>query len=85
MELYAQLGNTVAIAVVGFLVWFALRGRFDQTDRRIDELKDDMNRRFDENTRQHERFAADIAGLRSDLTQVALAVGARPGSKASEA
>lgn len=88
MEIIAQFGNTFALLAVGVLVWFYLRGRFDQADRRTNELRDDMNRRFDEmrhdidrrfeqNDRQHDRFAADIAAIRSDLTQIALTLGVR--------
>jgi hypothetical protein len=95
------------LGVVGVLVWFYLRGRFEHVDgrfdeakhdtnRRFDEMKQDTNRRFDEvkqemdrrfeqNERQHERFAADIAAARSDLTQIALILGARSRPEANQA
>jgi len=80
MALVAQLANTGMVTLVGLLVWFYLRGRFEEskqdTNRHFDELKDEMNRRSEQNDRQHERLAADIAAMRSDLTQIALILGA---------
>ena len=84
----AQFADTIALLAVGVLVWFYLRGRFEHIDRRFDEakqdtnrrfeeLRDEMNRRFEQNDRQHDRFAADIAAIRSDLTQIALTLGLR--------
>jgi hypothetical protein len=52
----------------------ALDGRFGAVDGRFDAV----DRRFDAVDRRLERVEASIDGLRSDLTQVALAVGARP-------
>lgn len=85
MDLIAQFGNTLAIAVVGVLVWFYMRGRFEQIDRRSTELKQDMNQRFDQNDRRLEALASEIAAVRSDLTHVALAVGARTRPEANQA
>jgi chaperonin cofactor prefoldin len=62
--------------------------RFDDVDRRFDAVErrfetvdkrfDAVDRRFDSVDRRFERVEASIDGLRSDLTQVALAVGVRP-------
>jgi hypothetical protein len=117
MALVVQFTNTLVIAVVGVLVWFYMRGRFDQGERLTDELKEtmkrrfdemrqdadrrfgemrqdadrrfgemrhEMNRRFDQNDRQHERFATDSAAARSDITQIALILGARPRPEANQ-
>jgi hypothetical protein len=59
----------------------AVDGRFDAVDRRfetIDRRFDAVDGRFDAVDRRLERVEASMDGLRSDLTQVALAVGARP-------
>jgi hypothetical protein len=81
--------NAGVVAVVGFLVaWFG-RGRFDAIGRRLDAMEHRFDGRFDGVDRRfegiEERFEARMDGLqasmdamRSDLTQVALAVGTRP-------
>jgi hypothetical protein len=85
VELVLQLSNAIAVAVVGVLVWFYMRGRFEQVDRRFDQmaqrfdrieqniatLRADMDRKF-------ELLVTELNAVRSDLTRVALAVGARP-------
>ena len=60
------------------------KGRFDKQDERIDRLEERMDRlegridRFEERVeRRFEQLAADIAGMRSDLTQIALPLGLR--------
>jgi hypothetical protein len=52
----------------------AIDGRLDTIDARFVSI----DARFDAVDRRLERFEASMDGLRSDLTQVALAVGARP-------
>jgi hypothetical protein len=64
MEVIGSIGNAVVIGIVGLLLAWYAKGRFDALERRLDRLEES-------NERAHE-------GLRSDLTQVALAVGARP-------
>ena len=76
MTLVAQFANAGVVAVVGLLLWFYLRGRFEDTNRRFDELTGEMNRRSEQNDRQHERLASDLAATRSDITQIALTLGA---------
>ena len=59
----------------------AVDGRLGAIDRRfeaVDGRFDAVDRRFDAVDRRLERVEASMDGLRSDLTQVALAVGARP-------
>jgi hypothetical protein len=85
MELYAQLANVIAIAVVGVLVWFYLRGRFDRSGRRHEDMRADINRRFDEQRQDTGQIRAELAAIRSDLTYVALAVGARARPEADQA
>src|SRR3990172_3373217 len=59
----------------------AVDSRFEAVDSRFDSVGarfDAVDRRFDAVDRPLERVEASMDGLRSDLTQVALAVGARP-------
>lgn len=85
MDLLAQFGNTIATAVVGVLVWFYMRGRFEQIDRRFEQV----DRRFDvvraELNRKFELLMTEIMAVRSDLTHVALAVGVRRRPEANPA
>jgi hypothetical protein len=96
--------NAVVVAVVGLIVvWFG-RGRFEAIDRRFDRLQtrldgridslearldgridgriDGMETRFERlEMRMDARFEtlqSSLEAMRSDLTQVALAVGVRP-------
>jgi hypothetical protein len=67
MELLGTLVNTAAVFVVGLLLAFYLKGRFEQVDRRFEHLEARMD-----------AFQASLDSVRSDLTRVALAVGADP-------
>lgn len=60
MQVVVAVVNAVVMAVVGLVLWWALRGRFEALERRFD------------------RIEAEMAALCSDLTMVALAVGAKP-------
>lgn len=54
--------------------------RFDDVNARLDAIDrrfDAVDRRFDAVDRRFERLELSVDGLRSDLTQVALAVGAK--------
>jgi hypothetical protein len=57
-----------------------VNGRLDAVDRHfeaVDRRFDAVDRRFDAVDRRFERLELAVDGLRSDLTQVALAVGAK--------
>jgi chromosome segregation ATPase len=59
----------------------AIDARFEALDPRLESIDDRfsaVDHRFDAVDRRLERIEASVDGLRSDLTQVALAVGARP-------
>ena len=60
----------------GVQVWIN-KGRFDALDRRMDGLERRFEAHGQSNERRFEQLAAEIAALRSDLTQIALAVGGR--------
>ena len=68
MSVMAEVVNGVLLLAVGLVLWLLIRGRLEAIDHRIDRLEDSLTSRID--------------GLRSDLTQVALAVGARPPAEA---
>jgi hypothetical protein len=92
MELLQTVITSLVVAVVGGLVTVAMTGqfrslhremdaRFGAVDGRLGTMEDRfgaIDRRFDAVDRRLERVEASMDGLRSDLTQVALAVGARP-------
>ena len=71
MEALGVVINALVVAAVGFTLWWAFRGRFEALEARMDRFEDRIEKRID-------RLEASVEALRSDLTTVALAVGARP-------
>ena len=71
MELLVVSLNAVVVVVAGGVVAWLGRGRFDALDRRIDRLETRLDGRID-------TLQSSVHAMRSDLTQVALAVGVRP-------
>jgi hypothetical protein len=71
MEVIGTAVNAAVVGAVGILIVWQLRGRFHALEKRIDRLEDRLDQRMD-------TFQISLDGLRSDVTQVALAVGARP-------
>ena len=59
--------NAVVVAAVGLILGSLGKGRFEAVDRRIDSLE-----------RRMDAFQTSMDAMRSDLTQVALAIGVRP-------
>jgi hypothetical protein len=89
MDLVGTSINAVFVAGAGLVLWWLFRGRFDASDHRIDRLEERLvgteerlDGRFDRlETRLDGRLdglQASMDAMRSDLTQVALAVGVRP-------
>ncbi len=82
MDLLPNLVNAFALAVVGAFVWFITRGQTQQLSRRIERLENRMDSRFESLEsrldNRFERVESEVGSLRSDLTQIALAVGAPP-------
>ena len=114
MDLLGTSINAAFVAIVGLLLWWLFRGRFDALDRRIDRLEERLvgteerldgrldrletrlvgteerldgrldrleTRLVGTGSRPDGRFdglQASMDAMRSDLTQVALAVGVRP-------
>ena len=82
MDLLVASINAVLVAIVGGVVAWLGKGRFDAIDRKIDRLETRLDGRIDSlGARLDGRFDAlqsSMDAMRSDLTQVALAVGVRP-------
>jgi hypothetical protein len=77
MEVVGTLVNAAVVAAVGVILAWLGKGkfeaqdrRFDSLDRRIDRLEERLDHRID-------GLAASVEAMRSDLTQVALALGVR--------
>jgi hypothetical protein len=82
VDLVAAAANALVVAAAGLLIAWLGKGRFDTLDERIDRLEAQIDARFVRLEGQVDaRFVhleGQVDGLRSDLTRVALAVGARP-------
>jgi hypothetical protein len=81
MDLLVASINAIVVAVVGGIVaWFG-KGRFDAVDRKFDRLEARLDGRIDSlEARLDGRIdtlQSSMDAMRSDLTQVALAVGVR--------
>ena len=70
MNLAVSLVNTFVVVAVGAILTLLTNDRFRVLRREMTELKSDI-------ARVESRLDAGIAAVRSDLVQVALAVGAR--------
>ena len=71
MELVGTVVNAVVVTAVALILGWLGKGRFDAIDRRFDA----QDQRVD---RLEQRLDRGMDAIRSDLTQVALAVGVRP-------
>jgi hypothetical protein len=71
MELVGTAVNAAVVAAVALILGWLGKGRFDAIDRRFDAQDQRMDR-------LKERLDRGMDAIRSDLTQVALAMGVRP-------
>lgn len=71
MELLGTAINAAVVAAVGLVLAWLGKGRFEAVDRRFERLEERLEHRID-------ALQASVDAMRSDLTQVALAVGVRP-------
>jgi type II secretory pathway component PulJ len=81
MEVLSTVVNAVVIGAVGLLLAWQMRGQLAFIKERMDAFEkrmDSFERRMDGFDRRLDSFQASLESMRSDLTQVALAVGARP-------
>ena len=90
MDVVATLTDAVPLLIVTILGGWLLNGRLNRLEAKIDRLtgrvdgvelkvegrppRDEIDRRFD---RLESRVDSQFDSLRSDITQIALAVGAR--------
>lgn len=70
MELLGTAINAAVVAAVGLVLAWLGKGRFEAVDRRFERLEERLEHRID-------ALQASVDSMRSDLTQVALAVGVR--------
>lgn len=85
MDLVSTTINTAVVVAVGLILGWLGKGRFEAIDQRfegIDRRFESQEKRIDRLEQKLEQrmdaFQASLDALRSDLTQVALAVGVRP-------
>jgi hypothetical protein len=63
--------DALVVGVVGLVLGWLGKGRFQAVERHIDRLEGPLDGRMD-------AYQGSLDAMRSDLTQVALAVGVRP-------
>jgi hypothetical protein len=78
MDLLVASINVVVVALVGAVVAWLARGRFEAIDRRFEVLDRKIDRLETRLDGRIETLQSSMDAMRSDLTQVALAVGVRP-------
>ena len=78
MDLSATLVNTFVVVAVGATLMYLTNDRFKTLRREIDGVRQELTGLRGEITRVDARLDAGIAAVRSDIVQIALAVGARP-------
>jgi hypothetical protein len=78
MDLLVASINAVVVAVVGLIVAWLGRGRFEADDHQFEELDRKIDRLETRLDGRIDTLQSSMDAMRSDLTQVALAVGVRP-------
>jgi hypothetical protein len=82
MDVISTVVNAAVVAGVGLILAWLGKGRSQALEKRIDRLEDRLESRIDglgeRVDRRMDGIQTSIDALRSDLTQVALAVGVRP-------
>ena len=78
MDLLVASINAVVVALVGAVVAWLARGRFEAIDRRFEALDRKIDRLETRLDGRIDTLQSLMDAMRSDLTQVALAVGVRP-------
>jgi hypothetical protein len=78
MEIAGTVINAAVVAAIGLLLAWLGKGRFDAQDRRIEQLETRLDQGISRFDHRIDVLQASVDAMRSDLTQVALAVGARP-------
>jgi len=83
MQITGTVLNTAVVAVVGLILGWLGKGRFEAIDRRFDAQDQRIDRLEQRLEQRMDAFQASLDAMRSDLTQVALAVGVRPKASGS--
>ena len=78
MDLLGTSINAAVVAIVGALLAWLARGRFDALERRIDRLETRLVGTENRLDGRIDALQSSMDAMRSDLTQIALAVGVRP-------
>jgi hypothetical protein len=85
VELVGTVINATVVALVGAILAWLAKGRFDAVDQRFDRLEHRVDRfeerldgRIDRLGGRIDRVGSALDALRSDITPIALAVGVRP-------
>ena len=78
MEVAGTVINALVVAGVGLILGWIGKGRFEAIDRRFDAQDQKIDRLEERLEHRIDALQASIDAMRSDLTQVALAVGVRP-------
>jgi hypothetical protein len=78
MDLLVASINAVVVALVGAVVAWLARGRFEAIDRRFEAIDRKIDRLETRLDGRIDTLQSSMDAMRSDLTQVALAVGVRP-------
>jgi hypothetical protein len=85
VELVGTVINATVVALVGAILAWLVKGRFDLVDQRFDSLEHRVDRleerldgRIDRLDGRIDRVCSALDALRSDITQIALAIGVRP-------
>ena len=81
MDLLVASINAVVVALVGAVVAWLARGRFEAIDRRFEALERKIDRLETRLGGRIDTLQSSMDAMRSDLTQVALAVRVRPGAQ----
>ncbi len=78
MEVVGTAINAAVVTTVGLILAWLGKGRFEAQDRRIDRLEEKLEHGMDGLEHRMDALHVSLDAMRSDLTQVALAVGVRP-------
>jgi hypothetical protein len=77
MEVLSTVVNAVVVGTVGLILAWLGKGKLEAQDRRVDRLEERLEHRIDGLQQRMDTLQVSLDGVRSDLTQVALAVGVR--------
>ena len=78
MDLVASGLDVAMVVAVGLVLAWLGKDRFRAIDARLDRLESRLDARIDRLDVRFDRLDDRVAELRADVTQIALAVGARP-------